>query len=98
MTSMDATNWIMTGVNGSILTPFGIYCVSDRQLKSPDCALNMPEQAKEKLAAYCKEQGYTLEEAAADYKVRLMINIKYLYNLSHEVQHNPNKIKRRTLF
>lgn len=98
MTSMDATNWIMTGVNGSILTPFGIYCISDRQKKSVDCALNMPKAALEKLENYCKEQGYTLQEASEDYTVRLAINIKYLYNLSQEVQYTKQTTKRRTLF
>ena len=98
MTSMDATNWIMTGVNGSILTPYGNYCVSDRQTASEDCALNMTEEAKKVLDEYCRSQGYTLEDAAKDYKVRLMLNIKYLYNLSRSVQHNANKTKRRSLF
>lgn len=98
MTSMDATNWIMTGVNGSILTPYGILCVSERLGNSPDCSLNRTPKELEMIDEYCKSQGYSLKEASEDYKVRLMLNIKYLFNLSHEVQYKPKTIKRRTLF
>lgn len=98
MTSMDATNWIMTGVNGSIMTPYGIYCVSDRQTNSMDCLLNWTKEEIDKIDEYCKSLGYTLKEAAEDYKVRLKINIKYLFNLSHTVQYKGMTTKRRTLF
>lgn len=98
MSSMDATNWIMTGVNGSIFTPYGIVCVSDRQKSSADCIFNMTQEARDKIEQYCQSQGYSLAQAGEDYKIRLLMNIKYLYQLSQTVQYEPTIIKRRTLF
>lgn len=98
MSSMDATNWIMTAINGSIFTPYGNVLVSDRQRYSPDCVLNMTDVMQARVDEYCRSLGYSLQEASENYKARLCINIKYLFNLSCTVEKKSIGIERRQLF
>lgn len=98
MTSMDSTNWIMTGCNGSILTPFGVVAVSSRQQNNANWIMNMSPEAVRKISDYCESCGFTLQEATEDYKVRLGINIHYLFNLSKNIEYLGLTTKRRSLF
>lgn len=99
MTSMDSTSWIMTGINGSIMTPYGIYLVSEKQSNNPEYVFNKTSEEIKVLDDYCSSLGYSLEKASQDYKERISLNIEYLFRLSHEVEYSQKiRIKRRTLF
>lgn len=96
-TSADSTAWIMTGANGCIMSPWGIVNVSENQTASPDNYKNLPENVQKLLQEYVSSFGHTMEECQKDYKVRCLMNIKYLYDFS--VHHIP-KLKniKKSLF
>lgn len=98
-TSMDATSWIMTGSNGSIMTDYGIVFVSNNNLGDPNHINNMPEQAQEKIRQYCNKYNIKLSDCSDNYKFRSLINIHYLFDKSKVVSFNTNiKFRKKGLF
>jgi len=77
-TSADSTGWIMTAANGCIMSPWGILNVSNKQTSEADNFYAQPEIIQNKIEAYVKECGFTMEEISSDYKPRTLVNIQYL--------------------
>lgn len=94
-TSMDATSWIMTGSNGSVLTDWGVVYVGDecKTLKH-----TLPKENVELLEQYCNKFNTTLEDIGKDYKARMCFNVNYLYYKSQEVSYNGVGFNKRRLF
>lgn len=97
-TSADSTSWLMTGVNGSIMTPYGIILVSQNKLNDPSHINNMPTKARENVEQFVEKLGYQLEEAMIDYKIRMCINISYLKQWADNYEYKPIKTFKKSLF
>lgn len=96
-TSADSTAWIMTGANGGIMSPWGVINVSETQDNLQKNYKNLSKDSQDAIKKYVENYGHTIQECQTDYKVRCMINIKYLYDFSKN--HIP-KLKpiRKSLF
>lgn len=77
-TSADSTGWIMTAANGSIMTPWGVINVSEKTKGDVDNYFNMSSEMQEKIKKYVQDFEFTMEDCCVDYKVRTLINIRYL--------------------
>lgn len=97
-TSADSTSWLMTGANGSIMTPYGIILVSQNKLNDPSHINNMPTKARENVEQFVEKLGYQLEEAMIDYKIRMCINISYLKQWADNYEYKPIKTFKKSLF
>lgn len=97
-TSADSTSWIMTAINGAIMSPFGVVVVSERQKFLKNNIYNQPDLAKEKFQDYLKEIGISLEELQTEPTARLIANIKYLVKWTENYKYTPVQCHKRKLF
>lgn len=89
-TSMDATSWIMTGANGSILTDVGVVYVGTA-IKLSD----IERQAVEKIVS---KYGLTVDDVITNYKARMVVNVNYLYEKSLATEFKNKRSTNRRLF
>lgn len=94
-TSMDATSWIMTGSNGSIISDWGVIYVGDncRTLQH-----EVPAKYIDILKSQCEEYGTSLEDVGSNYKARMCFNVNYLYHKSQQVSYNGVGFGKKRLF
>lgn len=97
-TSMDASSWIMTGANGSIFTDRGNILISSANTKSPENIIHADKTTIEYVEQYCRDCGYELKDAQDDYKIRMLINIKYLYRRSTQCKYVGRNFVKKRLF
>lgn len=97
-TSADSTSWLMTGANGSIMTPNGIILVSDRALASSNHIMNKGREAVIAVRNYVSNLGYSLEDCMSDYKVRMCVNIRFLKNWANNYKYTTVSTTRKNLF
>lgn len=97
-TSSDATSWLMTSINGGILTPYGSILVSDVQKHDKKHILNMPKPCIDKITEMCTEYSIPLDELRDSYIARSNFNCRYTYNKSQETTYKPRNLKRGGLF
>lgn len=97
-TSADSTSWIMTGANGSIMTPFGVIYVSDKDTSSPMHVKNInPEMLKE-FYAYLERLDINFDEISASYKSRMIANLKYLKDWADNYVYKGTGSYKKSLF
>lgn len=89
-TSMDATSWIMTGANGSILTDVGVVYVGTA-IKLSD----IERQAVEKIVS---KYDLTVDDVITNYKARMVANVNYLYEKSLSTEFKNKRSMNRRLF
>lgn len=89
-TSMDATSWIMTAANGSILTDFGPIYIGK--------SVKLTPQENEAVQEILDKYGYQLQDAIDNYRVRVCSNVHYLYDTSNKTQFSGKKFRRGGLF
>ena len=90
-TSMDATSWIMTGANGSILTDNGIIYVGDRR--------SLTEDEISVLQSLLDKYDITVEQVCTNYRYRMLANVHYLYDKSKTTKLKNIKLSfKRRLF
>ena len=89
-TSMDATSWIMTAANGSILTDVGVVYIGKRT-RLTDIEYSAVQEILDKY-------GYSVDEAIDNYRVRVCTNVHYLYDKSNTTDFVGSKSIRRRLF
>jgi hypothetical protein len=87
---MDATSWIMTGANGSILTDVGVVYVGTA-IKLSD----IERQAVEKIVS---KYGLTVDDVITNYKARMVANVNYLYEKSLATEFKNKRSTNRRLF
>lgn len=97
-TSADSTGWIMTGANGSIMTPFGIISVSERNLHLPNHVLRMRPELLENFLNYLHSMDIDFELICKDYRYRMLANLKYLKSWSDNYVYKGYGLSRKTLF
>lgn len=95
--SADSTAWIMTCANGGIMSPWGIINISNNQSHLQKNYSNLSDSARKQIDDYVEGLGHSIKDCQEDYKVRSVVNIKYLKSFAD--QHTP-KLRgiRKTLF
>ena len=96
-TSSDSTTWIMAGANGSVMTPYGTICISDRQLHKKDNFFNMPKESQTNLREYFKKFDSTPEELSSDAVARMLYHIRYLKDWQDNHVYRGNNLFKKTL-
>ena len=89
-TSMDATSWIMTGANGSILTDMGVVYLGKR--------IKLSDKEYEVVHDILDRYGYTVEQAIDNYRIRVCANVHYLYDKSRTLEYVGTSCMKRRLF
>lgn len=97
-TSADSTSWIMTGANGSIMSPFGVIYVSDNDVSSPQHVRNLPKETLFEFYKYLDSIDVCLEDICKDYKGRMLANLKFLKNWSDNYVYKGSNIQKKSLF
>lgn len=97
-TSADSTSWIMTGANGSIMSPFGVVYVSDNDTTSPNHIKNMDSDHLREFYNYLNKFDINIEDISQSYKARMLANLKYLKNWADNYQYKGTGIFRKSLF
>lgn len=92
-TSSDATSWLMTSANGSILTPFGTVLVSSMQKFSKDHILNRPPECLQTVHNMCNEFGIKFDDLMESHTARSHFNVRYLYKASQETTFVERNLK-----
>lgn len=77
ITSADSTSWIQTAINGGIITPFGVFVVSEKSEEKTKHYKSLPEAVQKKLEEYVTSQGFKMEELANNTNLRGVFNLKY---------------------
>lgn len=94
-TSADSTSYLMTAINGTIMTDLGYLNVSERRLTKDNMMfLNNKDLLEKTVSKY----GFTLEELSKDISKRTIYNIKYLLDWSNNYQYKPAKLQTHKLF
>lgn len=89
--SMDATSWIMTAANGSILSDVGVIYVGDG-------GRSLNGESKYNLNLLLSRYGFSLEDVGSNYKARVLTNIYYLFEASHNTEFIHTSVNKRRLF
>ena len=95
--SADSTTWLQIGVNGSILTKYGIFSVSANTQFRKESLHQANEHVKKEVIKEIERFGYTLDELATNYKKRLTFNIDYFKDWADNYTYKPEKYKKRSL-
>lgn len=94
-TSMDATSWIMTGSNGSVLTDWGVIYVGD---EGKTLCHTLPKNDLDNFNKYCTKFHTTLHDIGTNYKARMCFNINYLYYKSLITHYKGGSFNKGRLF
>lgn len=97
-TSADSTSWIMTAINGGIMTPYGVIIVSERQGHIKNNVKNQSKEVQDSFQNYLEEIGITLQELQTEPTARLIANIKYLVKWTENYQYRPIETRKKKLF
>lgn len=97
ITSADSTSWVLTAVNGNIMTKWGSLAISDRRLGTGHYRGLMPS-AQAIIKKYIEDRGFTVEILESDYLERIHWNILYLKDWAAEYKYTPKKEQRKKLF
>lgn len=93
ITSADSSSYIMTAVNGGIMTEYGTITLSDRKDTLLTHYKNLPYEYRENLEKYVQDFGFTLEELTNSPYCRQFFN--YLFMLKRANNLNQPKIVRK---
>lgn len=94
-TSADSTSYLMSAINGSIMTKKGTLNISNRRL-SKDNVIFLNN--KKELLSEIKKYGYTIEQLSSNIDDRVIYNIKFILDWCDNYQYKPNKINKHNLF
>ena len=97
--SADSTSWIMQGATGSILTPWGMMDVSDKNKFQKGSLFNTHSHGLDKVVNWLEQNGLTLEEVRDDYKYRMICNLISLTEWAKNYKYKGGSIgTRKALF
>lgn len=97
-TSIDATSWILLGAMGKIYSPLGQVTISNyvgRVKGDFDNIVNLSEQSQKQIKDWITQCGYTFEGAQESYKIRQLINMRYLVKEAKNIERIPMKAERK---
>lgn len=96
--SADSTSWIMTAINGAIMSPFGVVLVSDQKTHEPGHLFNIAPALQEQVIQYVKSFGFDVQDLSKEHARRCMLNIEYLANWATNYKYKPKSVKQKRLF
>ena len=93
ITSADSSSYIMTAVNGGIMSKYGVISLSDKRETEITHWKNLPKEYQENLANYVSNLGFTLEELTTDPYARQMFNYLFMIDRAKNLtrQKKPKK-------
>lgn len=94
-TSADSTSYLITAINGTIMTDYGYLNVSERRLSKDNMRFL---KDKNLLDSITNKYGFTLDELASDISKRTIYNMRYLLEWAENYEYKPSKIKQNKLF
>lgn len=94
-TSADSTSYLMSAINGTIMTDYGYLNVSDRRLSKDNMQFLKDKELLEKTVS---KYGFTLEELSTSIANRTIYNMKYLLDWSENYKYKPDILKQNKLF
>ena len=95
ITSADSSSWLMTAINGGIMTKYGVVDISDRKANLSTHYSHLPKDCQDEFQNSISEFGYTLEELQKDIDARSIFNFLYMTQKAKNLK--PVKIKKRSL-
>lgn len=95
ITSADSSSWLMTAINGGIMTKYGVIDISDRKANLSTHYIHLPKDCQDEFQNSISEFGYTLEELQKDIDARSIFNFLYMNQKAKNLKRV--KIKKRSL-
>ena len=95
-TSADSSSWVLTAVNGNIMTPWGVICVSEKR-NSNGSYRGMVPGNKRKLEEYVKSMGFDMKELETNYLERIHFDIVFLADWIKNYKYTPKSIRMSLL-
>lgn len=96
ITSADSSSYIMTAVNGGIMSKYGVISLSDKREAEITHWKNLPREYQENLANYVGNLGFTLEELTEDPYARQMFNYLFMLDRAKNLT-RKKKPKKKSL-
>lgn len=96
--SADSTSWLMTSINGSIMTTKGIVTISEMQVSNPKHYDYFPKKLKDELTAELAQYGIDINDCRTDYKARSYSNACFLFNWAKNYKYTGTGRYQRRLF
>ncbi len=97
-TSCDSTSWLMTAVNGSIYTKYGVIALSERSEHRPNHILKLDSNAVKDIECQINNCGFDLQQCVEDVVYRMIVNINYLQNWINNYEYKGNNRYQKRLF
>lgn len=96
--SADSTSWLQTGVNGGIMTQYGVLLLSENQKKDKDHILNMTPEFRDKIKQEIVDAGFDFNLMIEDTKERNAWNIFFLQKWADKYELKKKKVAQTKLF
>ena len=96
--SADSSSWLRVGVNGCIMTSYGVIAISEQKIDDPTYIKNLPLNIQDNIQSELQQWGTSIEECEVDYKMRTVVNVAYSKNLADNYKFKGNKRYQKTLF
>lgn len=97
ITSADSTSYIMTAINGSIMTSSGIIEVSSKKNYKRNYFTYLDNKYIEDFNKSISNYGFSLQELSESCNNRIIFNAKYMQEKANNLKYNP-KLKPFKLF
>ena len=97
ITSADSTSYIMTAINGGIMTPSGILDVSTKKSYNSNHFSYLQDNYIEEFNKSIDKYGFSLQELSDSCNNRIIFNAKYMQEKANNLTYKP-KLKTFKLF
>lgn len=95
--SADSTTWLQVGINGGVLTKYGVLSVSENTKFRKESLHQQDPKIVEAVMQECEKFGYTLEELSTVYRQRLKFNIDFMKDWADNYTYKPSKLRKNSL-
>ena len=97
ITSADSTSYIMTAINGGIMTSSGIIDVSTKKSRNSNHFSYLEDKYVEDFNRSIDKYGFTLQELSDSCNNRIIFNAKYMQEKANNIIYKP-RLKTFKLF
>lgn len=97
ITSADSSSYIMTAVNGGVMTERGVIEVSEQKNNNPNHFIHLDKNYIDSFNSFLAEYDITLEELSKSCNKRVITNAKYMLKKANNIQYKP-RFKKFNLF
>jgi len=96
--SADSTSWLMTAINGGIMSKYGILTISDRLEGDPKHVVHMEEEFRNEIEEYISQYDVTIDELRTDYRKRMYFNMRYMSEWADKYERKSETMVQHILF